>query len=191
MAARSRKKLGTGSTQALREIDLHQHTSATARTRLIGAIEALHVSSPGCTVRIITGRGVRSRDAAVLAPMVEALLRNGKLPHVTRWEMAPDGGSFVVGISGRASSTQPAKPKPTEAEERALLNRLHLERAKRKAEREAAAATDETVECLRLESLRKEFRVRNLPAWLCAPPEVLVLRRAARAREEAEEAFRP
>ncbi|MEO5824974.1 MAG: Smr/MutS family protein [Gemmatimonadales bacterium] len=191
MAAHGRKKLGTGSTQALREIDLHQHTSATARTRLIGAIEALHVSAPGCTVRIITGRGVRSREVAVLSPMVEALLRNGKLPHVMRWEMAPDGGSFVVEISGRASSTRPAKPKPPEAEARALLNRLNLERAKRKAEREAAASADETEECLRLESLRKELRVRNLPAWLCAPPQALVLRRAARAREEAEEAVHP
>ncbi len=175
-----------GPDQPLREIDLHQHTSVAARTRLVAAIEALHVSSPGCSVRIITGRGLRSPEAAVLAPMVEALLKKGALRHVTRWEKAPDGGSFVVAISGRAPSTSRSKPKPTEAEERMRLNRLHLERAKRKAERDAAAKADEGAERLRLELLRKEYGVRELPAWLCAPPEALVLRRAARARDEAE-----
>ena len=163
------------------EIDLHNLRSAEARRCLEAGLAALRRTSPGASVRIITGQGNRSARSAVLAPMVEALLRNGSLSQVVAWEKAADGGSFTVRLAGGGGRDRRAVTRAGEAEAKALRNARALERAHRKARRDLESAADEATETRRLENLRREYGGRELPDWLKVPPADLVRARDGEA----------
>src|SRR5690606_19544175 len=69
--------------------------------------------------------------------------------------------------------------------DREWQNLRQLEYARRRAEREQAAADEAAAEARRLESLRREYGGKELPDWLCQPPPEVTEARAARDREEA------
>src|SRR5688500_17602851 len=155
-----------------REIDLHEHTEAVARRVLCEALDALRRTAPGCMVRVITGAGHRSRGRPVLVAMVRQLLERG-LPQVASWELGGDAGSFVVRIAGRARNGARTVDRGA-VDARAWFNERQLEYARRQAIRREAAERHEAKERERINALKRDYGVHELPDWLAGPPADLV-----------------
>ena len=79
-----------------RELDLHGVQSDQAE-RMVRALlmTGVRVGS-GQVVRIITGKGNRSPEGAVLMPLVRRLLETGLAQYVAEFTLDRDGGSFLV-----------------------------------------------------------------------------------------------
>lgn len=165
-----------------RELDLHGVRARDARTHVVNFVRSVHLAAPGSAVRIITGLGLHSTASPVLHRLVRQMLESKTVPRVASWSTGPDGGSFVLQLTGRAV------PSPTRQSDRDWHNARQLEYARRRAEREQAAIEEAADEARRLAELRREYGGRELPDWLCPPPPAVLEARAA--RERAEEADR-
>jgi hypothetical protein len=173
------------------QLDLHGVRARDARAHVVRFVQAVRLATPGSTVRIVTGLGLHSTASPVLHKLVRQMLESKTVPHVAAWRSGPDGGSFVVTLTGPSGSPPgraaepPSRRAPTAREQQ---NARQLEYARRVAERALAAEAEAAAEARRLAALRAEYGGRELPDWLCLPPATVVEARAERAR--AEEADR-
>lgn len=173
-----------------RELDLHGVRARDARAHVVRFVSSVRLAAPGSSVRVVTGLGLHSTASPVLHRLVRQMLESNTVPHVASWSVGPDGGSFVIRLTGSAAA--PARPRSqpgrraVEASltDREWYNARQLEYARRRAEREEAATAESAAESSRLAELRKEFGGAELPEWLCVPPPAVGEARAARAREE-------
>jgi DNA-nicking Smr family endonuclease len=76
--------------------DLHGLDALTAEVRLEAFLTRWALSKPGAVVRVITGRGNRSGDRAVLKPLVRDLLDGSLKRLVQRYTVEPGGGAYLV-----------------------------------------------------------------------------------------------
>jgi hypothetical protein len=173
-----------------RELDLHGVRARDARSHVVNFVRSVHLVAPGSVVRIITGLGLHSAASPVLHRLVRQMLESKTVPRVASWSTGADGGSFLVCLAGATAPAAAADSarSASRQSDRAWNNARQLEYARRCAEREQAAADEAAAEARRLEALRREYGGRELPDWLCRPPDALLQARAA--REEAEEADR-
>jgi DNA-nicking Smr family endonuclease len=79
------------------ETDLHGLDTHGAEIRLEGFLLRWAVK-PGAVIRVITGRGNRSEDGAVLKPLVDRLLRGRFERYVAQHSLEPGGGAYLVRI---------------------------------------------------------------------------------------------
>ena len=172
------------------ELDLHGVRSRDARAHVVRFVQAVRLAAPGATVRIVTGLGLHSTASPVLHKLVRQMLESKTVPHVAAWRPGPDGGSFVVTLTGAAGSAgtpgrrtgDPPNDGALSARERE--NARQLEYARRVAERALEAEAEAAAEARRLAGLRAEYGGKELPEWLCLPPPAVLEARAARARAE-------
>jgi DNA-nicking Smr family endonuclease len=78
------------------ERDLHELTAAEAELELELFLAGLSRSRPGAVVRVITGRGNRSRGDPVLRPLVRRLLEGRLAPLVEDFAVESGGGAYRV-----------------------------------------------------------------------------------------------
>ena len=167
------------------ELDLHGTRAREARVRVTSFLNSVRSTRPGGSVRIVTGLGLHSEASPVLHRLVREMLESRTVPHVAQWRPGEDGGSFVVRLTGSGSAAHAKSSSPDRGlTDREWKNARQLEYARRRAEREAAAAADEAAEARRLERVRAEHGGRELPEWLRVPPRALEEARADRARQE-------
>lgn len=175
------------------QLDLHGVRARDARAHVVRFVQAVRLATPGATVRIVTGLGLHSTASPVLHRLVRQMLESKTVPHVAAWRPGPDGGSFVVTLSGAPGSAgapsrraaEPPNDHTLSARER--QNARQLEYARRVAERALAAEAEAAAEARRLAELRAEYGGKELPEWLRLPPPAVVEARAARARAEAND----
>jgi hypothetical protein len=169
------------------QLDLHGVRARDARAHVVRFVQAVRLATPGTTVRIVTGLGLHSTASPVLHKLVRQMLESKTVPHVAAWRTGPDGGSFVVTLTGTPGSPPgrttepPGRPAPAAREQQ---NARQLEYARRVAERALAEEAEAAAEARRLAALRAEYGGRELPDWLCLPPPAVVEARAERARAE-------
>lgn len=173
-----------------RELDLHGVRARDARAHVVRFVASVRLSAPGSSVRVVTGLGLHSTASPVLHRLVRQMLEASTVPHVASWSVGPDGGSFILRLTGSAAGPPGRRGEPSRRAADAALtdrewyNARRLEYARRRAEREQAATAESAAESSRLAALRIEFGGTELPEWLCVPPAAVTEARAARAREE-------
>jgi DNA-nicking Smr family endonuclease len=79
-------------------LDLHGETRRSAEPRLRNFLDTWRRRRPGAVVRIVTGRGTRSRDGAVLPERVRELLHGPLADQVDTVSMEPGGGGVRVRV---------------------------------------------------------------------------------------------
>lgn len=79
-------------------LDLHGMTAHQAETRLGFFFQRHELTSPGKVVHIITGKGARSQEAAVLPGLVRDLLGEDLAHYVEEVAGLPGGGGVAVRI---------------------------------------------------------------------------------------------
>jgi DNA-nicking Smr family endonuclease len=82
------------------ERDLHFLTAPEAAVQLESFLVGWSRRRPGAVLRVITGRGNRSRGGPVLKPRVRELLVGRLAPVVADWAVESGGGAYLVRVRG-------------------------------------------------------------------------------------------
>lgn len=80
------------------ETDLHGADAKSAEVKLESFLSRIARTKPGAVVRVITGRGNRSDDGAVLKPLVRDLLDGRLARYVERSTVESGGGAYLVQV---------------------------------------------------------------------------------------------
>lgn len=82
------------------EIDLHTFTVSEAEAALRRFLADSCRRSPGCLVLVITGKGNRSANGAVLRGRVRTWLNSSAFPEVVAAELDDGEGAYLVRVRG-------------------------------------------------------------------------------------------
>src|SRR5690606_15346872 len=122
-----------------------------ARTHVVNFVRSVHLVAPASVVRIITGLGLHSAASPVLHRLVRQMLESNTVPRVASWSAGADGGSFIVRLAGAGTSPRhgAVAEQRGRQSDREWQNLRQLEYARRRAEREQAAADEAAAEARR------------------------------------------